>query len=245
MPTELLHDALKSLGFRMDDDELSALCKHASKGRMSFIQGMEQLVAIERRARDGRNLATRLRHATLGTVPAIDTFDWSHPRRIDRARYEHLMQLDFIGKAQNVLLRGPSGVGKTTLAQNLGLAAIQAGKTVRMLTLAAALHDLLKQESLPATERRLRAYDRVDVLILDEIGYLPCDTRSADMLYNVVARRHEKRATIISTNLPFKQWGQLFGGAGSVAALIDRFSQHCHVLDIDGDSWRQTHALKN
>ena len=245
MPVDPVLQGLQSMGFRIDDDAFAALCRHTTKTRMSFVQGLEQLLNIERRERDGRNLARRLRHATLGTVPAIDTFDWNHPRAIDRARYEQLLKLDFVNKAQNVLLRGPSGVGKTTLAQNLGLMAIQEGMTVRMLTLAAALHDLLKQESLPATERRLRAFDRPDLLILDEIGYLPCDSRAADMLYSIIARRHEKRATIISTNLPFKQWGQLFGGAGSVTALIDRFSQHCHVLDIDGDSWRQTHALKN
>ena len=244
MPAESIYPGLAALGFRLDAAAFTALCKHACKARLSFVQGLESLVEIERRERDGRNLAGRLRTARLGTVPALDGFDWDHPRSIDRDCYEQLLQLDFVRKAQNVLLRGPSGVGKTTLAQNLGLAAVQAGKSVRMLTLAAALTDLLKQESLPAIERRLRALQRFDVLILDEIGYLPCDTRAADMLYNIIARRHEKQSTVISTNLPFKQWGQLFGGAGSVTALVDRFTQHCHVMDIDGDSWRQTHALK-
>ncbi len=244
MPTESIFSGLQSLGFRVDDATFSALCKNATKARMSFVQALEQLVDVERRERDGRNLTRRMRYATLGTVPGMDTFDWNHPRSIDRDGYENLLKLDFVGKAQNVLLRGPSGVGKTALAKNLGLAAIQSGMSVRMLTLAAALTDLLKQESLPATERRLRVFDRIDLLILDEIGYLPCDARAADMLFNIIARRHEKRATVISTNLPFKQWGQLFQGAGSVAALVDRFSQHCHVLDIDGDSWRQTHSLK-
>lgn len=244
MPSECLFSSLADLGFRTEEDAFNALCKQATKSRISFVEGLGKLFELERRERDGRNLARRLRHATLGVVPALDTFDWSHPRSIDRQRYESLLQLEFVTKAQNVLLRGPSGVGKTTLAQNLGLAAIQAGLNVRMQTLAAALHDLLKQESLPATERRLRAYERPDLLILDEIGYLPCDARAADMLFNIIARRHEKRATVISTNLPFKQWGTLFGGAGSVTALVDRFSQHCHVMDIDGDSWRQTHALK-
>lgn len=244
MPAEPVYATLTSLGFHLDGPTFAALCKHASKARLSFVEGLETLLQTERRERDGRNLAGRLRKAKLGTVPALDTFDWDHPRVIDRECFEQLLRLDFVRKAQNVLLRGPSGVGKTTLAQQLGMAAVQAGMSVRMATLAAALADLLKQESLPGTERRLRALERPHVLIIDEIGYLPCDTRAADMLYNIIARRHEKHATIITTNLPFKQWGQLFGGAGTVTALVDRFTQHCHVMDIDGDSWRQTHALK-
>lgn len=237
--------ALHQLGFRVGDDAMAALFKHAIKSRLSLVQGLEQLVDMERRERDGRNLAARLKAACLGVVPALDQFDWSHPRHIDQGHYQQLLTLDFVKKGHNVLLRGPSGVGKTTLAQNLGMAAINAGLTVRMATLAGALADLLRQESLPATERRLRIYERFDVLILDEVGYLPCDSKAADMLYNIITRRHEKKPVIISTNLPFKQWGQLFSGAASVVPLVDRFAQNCHTLDIDGDSWRQKHAMKN
>jgi DNA replication protein DnaC len=97
-------------------------------------------------------------------------------------------------------------------------------------------------DALAATERRLRMYERPDLLILDELGYLPCDTRAADMFYSIIAARHERRATVISTNMAYKQWAQLFQGAPSVPALVDRFAQHCHVLDIDTDSWRLKHG---
>ena len=103
----------------------------------------------------------------------------------------------------------------------------------------AALADLLKQESLPAFERRLGKYVRPDLLVLDELGYVPCDSRSADLLYSIISRRHEKASTIISTNLAFKQWGTVFPGAACVAALVDRFAQHLHTIDIDAESWRQ------
>ena len=111
--------------------------------------------------------------------------------------------------------------------------------TVRFITLSACLADLLRQESVPALERRLTRYTAVHLLILDEIGYLPCDQRSADLFFHIISRRHEQRSTVITTNLPFKQWGTVFPGAACVSALIDRFAQHCHVLDIDAPSYRQ------
>ena len=103
----------------------------------------------------------------------------------------------------------------------------------------AAMADLLKQESVPATERRLKRYVTPDLLVLDEIGYLPCETRAADLLYTIVSRRHERRSTVVSTNLGYKQWPTIFPSAACVGALVDRFAQHCHTLDIDADSWRK------
>jgi DNA replication protein DnaC len=232
-------EILKKLGFRAHTDQLGALLIHATKNRLSPTQTMEQLVALERREREARNLAARTRVATLGSVMPLDRFDWNHPRQIDRPAYEELLSLDFVRKKRNVLFRGQSGVGKTTLAQNLGLRALEGGMTVCFTTVGAALADLLKRESLPAVERRLRKYTSVDLLICDELGYLPFDSRSADLLFNIVSRRHEKASTIITTNLPFKEWGTVFPGAACVVALVDRLTQHCHVIDIDADSGRQ------
>ena len=97
---------------------------------------------------------------------------------------------------------------------------------------------------MPAFERRLKRYLLPDLLILDELGYLPCDSRAADILYNIISRRHERRSTVITTNLAFKQWGTVFPGAACVVALVDRFAQHCHRVDIDADSWRDVHGFE-
>jgi DNA replication protein DnaC len=238
-----LVDRIRRLGFRASRDALAAFLTHAHKSRLGPTETVEQLIDLEERSRAAVNLARRTRFACLGAFKPLDRFEWSHPKEIDRNLVERLLELDFVERGENVLLKGASGVGKTMIAQNLGHAALAAGYSVRFASLASALADLLGQESLPAFERRIRRYTRPDLLILDELGYIPCDSRAADILYNIVSRRHAERSTVITTNLAFKQWGSVFPGAACVAALIDRFNQHCHKLLITADSWRETHPF--
>jgi DNA replication protein DnaC len=231
--------ALRGLGMRVAPDALAAFFAHATKSRLSPIETVEQLIALERKEREVRNLAQRTRLATLGKFKPLDQFDWNHPRKINRALFEQLLDCDYVEQGANVLLRGPSGVGKSTLAQNLGFFALQKGHRVRYTTLAQALADLGKYDSLPAFERRLRSYTKPALLLIDELGYLPADARGGDILYNIISRRHQLRPTVITTNLAFKQWGTIFPGAACVAALVDRFTESCHAIEIDAESWRQ------
>lgn len=234
-PTE----ALRSLGYKASPEALSAFLAHATKNRLSPVELIEQLTALERREREARNIAMRTRLAALGKFKPLDQFDWSHPKKINRPLYERLLTFDFLGKAHNILFRGPSGLGKTTLAQNLGLFALQRGSTVRFSTLGDALAKLTRPDTLAGFERRLRQFTKPDLLIIDELGYVPADARGGDVLYNIISRRHQERSTIITTNLAFKHWGTIFPGAACVGALVDRFTENCHVMHVEGESWRQ------
>ncbi|MEZ4294476.1 MAG: ATP-binding protein [Polyangiaceae bacterium] len=231
--------ALRRIGVRAPKEALDALLTHALKSRQSPVQTIEQLAALETREREARNLARRA--STPPLAPSCPPTLRLEPSATSIAalRAPAPERAPAHGHQPSCCARGRAGVRKTTLAQLLAFDALQKGHTVRFCTLASAMADLLKQESLPAVERRLRRYTTPDLLVLDEIGYLPCDSRSGDLLYNIISRRHEKRSTIVTTNLPFKQWNTIFPGAACIVALVDRFAQHCHVLDIDADSYRQ------
>jgi DNA replication protein DnaC len=236
-------ELVASIGLRITPEALSALITHSTKSKLGPLQVLEQLVLIERRERDNRNLERRAKTASLGTPKPIDQFDWNHPTEIDRALYEHLHQsLEFLRTGENILFRGPAGLGKTMLSRHLGLRALEEGYSVRFTSLSTALADLLRQESIPATERRLRRYTAPSLLILDELGYLACDSRAADMLFHIITARHHRRSVVITTNLAYKQWTSVFPGATCLSALVDRFAQHCHTFDIKGDSWRDRDA---
>lgn len=238
-------EALRALGFRASEEALRALIAHATKSKMSPAQVCLELNAIEKRERDTRNLAARTKSATLGPVKPLDRFDWTHPREIDRELFEDLHDtLGFVERGENILLRGQAGVGKSTLAKHFGLAALAKGHSVRFTTLAGALADLLRYDTIPAIERRLRRYTQPDLLIVDELGYVPCDASAADLLFRIVSKRHESRPIVITTNLAYKQWSTVFSDAPCLGALVDRFAQHCHVLDIDADSWRDKERLE-
>lgn len=229
---------LRRLGLRASKEALETLLAHATRAKLAPTQLFEELAALERREREALNMQRRVDAAALGAFKPITEFDWNHPREIPRDLYEQLTSCEFISPGHNVLLRGQSGVGKTMLAKNLGLSALQRGFKVHYTPLSTMLAGLLRQESMPAFERKVRKYTQPHLLIIDELGYLPADAKAADALYHVINQRHELRSTIITTNLSYKQWTTVFPNAACVGALVDRFVQHCHNIEIDADSWR-------
>jgi DNA replication protein DnaC len=164
------------------------------------------------------------------------------PKRIGREAVESAVALDFVEKAHNVVLVAPQGLGKTMIAQNIANAAVLAGHTVLFTTAAQLLLDLGAQESARALDQRLRHYCTRALLVIDEIGYLSYDNRSADLLFQVVSRRYERKSVVITTNLAFTDWPLIFPNAACTTALIDRLVHHSEIISIEGESYRRREA---
>lgn len=210
----------------------------------------EQLVLLarwfswEEQTRRQRGLERRMGAAQLGNFKPISDFDWSWPDACDKGAINELMNLEFINSATNVIFVGPNGVGKSTLAQNLAYRALLQGHRALFVTAAKMLGDLTAQDGAAALQRRLRYYSRPDVLVIDELGYLSYSDRHADLLFEIVNRRYEKKPIVITTNRPFSEWGEVFPNAPCVISIIDRLVHHSEIQSIDAQSYRMHEATQ-
>ena len=203
---------------------------------------VEPLITIEHNERQRRSLLRRLRDAKLGAFKPLADFDWHWPQRIDRELFTELVGGEFIAEATNVVLVGPNGVGKSMLAKNLVYQAVINGASACFVTASDMLHDLAAQDSSAALSRRLKRYTVPQILAIDEIGYLHYDNRYADLLFEVVTRRYQRRPIIVTTNRSFAEWNDIFPNAACVVTLIDRLVHRCEILPIKASSYRLKEA---
>jgi DNA replication protein DnaC len=201
-----------------------------------------RLLDWEEHERRRRSLERRLKDAHIGSFKPLCDFDWSWPKRCDRAAIEALMGLDFITEVANIVLVGPNGVGKSMIAQNIAHQALIAGHTVLFTSAGQLLGDLCALDSDSALRRRLRHYARPQVLVIDEVGYLSYSNRHADLMFELVSRRYQVRSTLITTNRPFAEWHEVFPNAACVVSLIDRLVHNAEVIAIEGESYRLKEA---
>jgi len=238
-PMAPLADQLTALGLRYTADHLDDVIALATKRRWSTTQLLEHLVESEQHERTRRSLERRLARSRLGRFTPMSDFDWAWPKRIERPAVEATLRLDFLAEARNVVLVAAQGLGKTMIAQNIAHAAVLAGTHVLFTTAAQLLLDLGGQESTRGLARRLNHYATRGLLVVDEIGYLSYDARAADLLFQVVSRRYERRSLVLTTNLPFSDWPTIFPNAATATALIDRLVHHAEIITIEGDSYRR------
>jgi DNA replication protein DnaC len=235
-------EALKLLGLHHTATHLDDLIALATKRRWSPTQLLEHLVEVEQQERARRSLERRLLRSRIGRFTPMDAFDWAWPTRIDRAAVEAALHLDFLTAGRNLVLVAAQGLGKTMIAQNIAHQAVLAGHHVLFTTDAQLLLDLGGQESVRDLARRLNSYGQRGLLVLDELGYLSYEARAADLLFQVVSRRYERKSLVLTTNLAFSDWPTIFPNAGSAIALIDRLIHHAEIITIEGESYRRRAA---
>jgi DNA replication protein DnaC len=232
-----LQSQLRQLGLTAAAENLDDLLARATKGRWSSQILLEELVRTELQERSQRSFERRLQRSHVGRFKAIAEFDWNWPKKIDRPTIERALTLDFIPEARNLVLMGTNGLGKTMIAKNIAYAALQAGYSVMFRTAPEILADL-HCDSPQALRRKLNKYARPALLAIDEVGYLSYDNAAADLLYEVVNRRYERRSILITTNKSFKDWNTVFPNATSIATLLDRLTHHADITLIEGQSYR-------
>jgi DNA replication protein DnaC len=236
-PMNSLAAQLQQIGLRAVPAELDDFLARATKARWSPRALLEQLAQAETDERSRRSLERRLRLSGIKSFKPMADFDWSWPTKVERDVIERALTLDFLHEDRNLVLVGRNGLGKTMMAQNICHAAVLAGSSV-LFRAAPALLEELHRQTPEGRRSKLRGYANVGLLCIDEVGYLSFDDKAADLLYEVINRRYERKSVIVTTNRPFKEWNQVFPNATCIATLLDRLLHHAEVTVIEGDSYR-------
>ena len=237
-PRNELPVQLEQIGLRALPAELDDFLARATKARWSPRVLLEQMVQAEVAERSRRSLERRLRLSGIKKFKPMADFEWTWPNKIEREVIERALTLDFLPEGRNLVLVGRNGLGKTMIAKNICHAAVLAGSSV-LFRAAPALLEELQRQTPEGRHRKLRSYANVGLLCIDEVGYLSFDDKAADLLYEVINRRYERKSVIVTTNRPFKEWNEVFPNATCIATLLDRLLHHAEVTVIEGDSYRK------
>ena len=222
------------------ETQATTLAQQAAKEEWDYLQFLENILQSEVQTRQQRKQAMFTRMAGFPSLKTLDEFDFTFAKGVPKPMENQLATLAFIERKENVILLGPSGVGKTHIASALGYKAVQAGYKTRFISAS----DLILQLTIAQRQEKYKSVMQRSVLapkllIIDEIGYLPFSAQESKLLFEVIAKRYEKGAVILTSNLPFGQWGQVFANDTALtSALLDRVLHHSHILSIKGESYR-------
>ena len=243
--TLLLEHHLKELklpSFLREYGKMASQCAAEGVDHSQYLLRLAELELIDRHQ---RMVERRIRAARFPAVKSLDTFDFPAIPSVNKALVMELARCEYIQRRENVIAALNSGAGKTHAALGLGLAACQRGMSVGFTTAAALVHELMEARD----ERRLlnlqRRLSRLNLLIIDELGFVPLSPTGAELLFEVFSQRCERGSILVTTNLPFDEWTEVFGSERLTGALLDRLTHHVHILEMNGDSYRLKRSREN
>lgn len=226
-------------------ENYEAVAKTAASKQWDPIQYLSELIKQESNLRRDRTIQRRIRMARFPVIKTLDHFNWAWPEIINQAQIKNLFRLKFIEEKSNVIFIGLVGVGKTHIASALGYQACLKNHTVLFTSAIDAINNLIAAQHAGLLKQEFKKYLKPDVLLIDELGYLPIDKTGADLLFQIISQRYERGSIIITTNRVFKDWPQIFNNDSTLtSALLDRLLHHTEAVVIEGKSYRMREVKK-
>ncbi len=242
---EELEKELLYLKLPFMNDHYKTMADEAAAKQHSHIEYFQRLVRGEAEERRNRARERRIRTARFPVVKTMDQFRWSWPKKINRLQVQNIFRLNFIKDNGNVIFLGGVGLGKTHLATALGHTACLRGYTVLFTTAIDVINSLSAAQNAGRFQAELKKYLRPDLLILDELGYLPIDKTGADLLFQIISHRYERGAMVITSNRAFKQWPEIFNNDSILtSAILDRLLHHAETVLVEGKSYRMKDSIE-
>lgn len=244
IPPEL-DQLLKDLNLYFIRDHYESIAKQAAEKQWDHVHYLTELVQGQANQRRDRAIERRIGQARFPQIKTMEQFNWTWPKKINRPQVRNLFRLKWIEEKNNVILIGGVGLGKTHIATALGYEACLNGYSVLFSTAVDAINNLTAARAAGRLKQELNKYIKPDLIVCDELGYLPIDKTGADLLFQIVSHRYEKGSLIITTNRVFKKWPEIFNNDSTLtAALLDRLLHHAETAVIEGDSYRMKEVIE-
>ena len=237
-PQVLLEHHLKALRLPTILSEYDKVARQCAAEQVDYPRYLLRLTELELLDRDRRAIERRIRQAKFPVVKSLDSFEFLAIPSLNKALVLELARCEFLSRKENLLLLGNSGTGKTHIALALGLSACQRDHRVRFTTAAALVSELIEARDDKHLLRFQKLLASYELLIVDELGYVPLSKSGAELLFETFSQRYERASTLVTSNLPFEEWTEVFGSERLTGALLDRITHHVHILEMNGDSYR-------
>ena len=240
----LLIENLKKLKLSTMIGNLEGLIRQAKQEKLSYEEFVLNLSEAEVQARQENGRKRRLREANFPLIKPLETFDFGAAPQLDARLVKELSGCEYAQKPRNIIFLGKSGTGKTHLATGLGMEACKQGIRTRFVTGCGLANELIEARDEKTLARAVKRYAGYGLLIIDELGYVPFSKQGAQLIFQILAERHERKPVMITTNMGFGDWTQIFGDPSMTAALLDRITHKAHVINCSWESYRLKETLK-